>query len=126
VAAIAALRGRFAALWPNRGFSPSGYVSRIEHNLLPRVEARHFVDDFNNGDGRELEFKFLAIHSSAALAVNTFACFKPEPCSLPLANSTGFVSLAFEARCPIGLRGGRPANLDLLVRSARGIVGVES
>jgi hypothetical protein len=121
-----ALRERFAARWPSRAFSSSGYVSSIEDNLLPRVERRHFVDDFNNGDGRELESKFLAIHSSAALAVNTFGCFKSESCWLRLAGWTGFAELAFEARCPIGLRGGRPANLDLLARRPARIVAVES
>jgi hypothetical protein len=90
------------------------------------VEGHHFVDDFNNGDGRELESKFLAIHSSAALVVNTFGCFKSESRSLQLAGWTGFADLAFEARCPIGLRGGRPANLDLLARGAARIVAVES
>jgi hypothetical protein len=121
-----ALRERFAALRPNRAFSPSGYVPSIEYNLLPRVHPSHFVDDFNNGDGRELESKFLAIHSSAALAVNTFGCFKIEPRSLQLADSTGFKSVAFEARCHTGLRGGRPANLDLLAQGAARIVAVES
>jgi hypothetical protein len=90
------------------------------------VAAHHFVEDFDNGDGRELEWKFFAVHSSAALAVNAFARFKHEPGHLSLAGLTGFWTVAFEAQCPIGLRGGRPANLDLVAQGAAGVVAVES
>jgi len=125
-AAIAALRRRFAALRPGVEVPPSGYVSRIEHNLLPGVEMRHFVEDFESGDGLELEWKFRAIHSSAALAVNAFARFKDAPPHLMLAGISGFETIAFEFRCPTGLRGGRPAHLDLLAQGHAGVVAVES
>jgi Restriction Endonuclease associating with ARP len=125
-AAITALRRRFAALRPDLEVSPSGYVSRVEDNLLPGVEARQFVEDLPAGNGRELESKFLAIHSSAALAVNTFARFKDEPAHLSLVGVTGFEALDFEFRCPTGLRGGRPAHLDLLAQGRAGVVAVES
>ena len=70
-AAILALRRRFAALRPEVEVSPAGSVARIEDNLLPGVEPRHFVEDLARGDGNELESKFRAVHSSAALVVNT-------------------------------------------------------
>ncbi len=114
--AITALRSRFSALRPDLEVSPSGYVARVEDNLLPGVEARQFVEDLAAGDGRELKSKFLAIHSSAALAVNTFARFRDEPADLPLDGVTGFDRIDFEFSCPTGLRGGRPAHLDLLAQ----------
>lgn len=125
-AAIAALRQRFAALRPAVEVAPSGYVSRIEHNLLPGVAMRHFVEDLGSGDGLELEWKFRAIHSSAALVVNAFARFKDAPPHLTLAGISGFETIAFEFRCPTGLRGGRPAHLDLLAQGHAGVVAVES
>jgi hypothetical protein len=84
------------------------------------------VRDFEQGDGRELERKFLAVHSSAALAVNTFAPFKDCPDQLSLAGIGDFETMEFEAQCPIGLRGGRPAHLDLLAQGRAGVVAAES
>lgn len=123
---MAALRTRFTTLRPDLEISSSGYVSKIEDNLLPGVEARHFAEDFGSGGGRELEWKFRAVHSSAALAVNTFARFKDEPTHLALAGRIGFETIAFEFRCPIGLCGWRPAYLDLLTEGPAGVVAIES
>jgi hypothetical protein len=125
-AATAALRRRFAELRPDLEVSPAGYVSRIVDNLLSGVEARHFVEHFKNGDGRELDWKFCAVHSSAALAVNAFARFKDNLADLSLADRSDFEKVAFEVKCPIGLRGGRPAHLDLLAQGPAGVVAVES
>jgi len=125
-AATAALRRRFAELRPDLKVSPAGYVSRIADNLLPGVEARHFVEHFENGDGRELDWKFCAVHSSAALAVNAFARFKDNLAHLSLADRSDFEKVAFEVKCPIGLRGGRPPHLDLLAHGPAGVVAVES
>jgi hypothetical protein len=90
------------------------------------VHPRHFVEDFGNGDGRELEWKFRAIHSSAALAVNAFARFKDGLAHLSLADRSDFETITFAFKCPTGLRGGRPPNLDLLAQGPAGIVAVES
>ena len=49
--AITALRSRFSALRPDLEVSPSGYVARVEDNLLPGVEARQFVEDLRPGTG---------------------------------------------------------------------------
>jgi len=125
-AAIKQLRGRFAALRPDLQDSPSGCVSRIEDNLLPGVELRHFAEDLKKGDGRELESKFQAIHSSAALAVNAFARFKDQPGQLSLARVSGFEALTFERVCSTGLRAPGQPNLDLLAEGPAGVVAVES
>jgi hypothetical protein len=124
--AIAALRKQFEATRPGVPLSPSGYVANPERNLVAGVGTRHLVRDFEQGDGRELERKFLAVHSSAALAVNTFAPFKDCPDQLSLAGIGDFETMEFEARCPIGLRGGRPAHLDLLAQGRAGVVAAES
>jgi len=124
-AATLALRRGFAALRPDLEVSPAGYVARLEDNLVPGVEPRHFVEDLKRGDGNELGSKFRAVHSSAALVVNSFARFKDEPAHLTLAGLTGFETLAFERACPTGLRGRRP-NLDLLAEGPAGVVAVES
>jgi len=119
------LSRRFAKLRPDVGISPAGYVSSIEENLLAGVEPRHFSEDFENGDGRELDRKFRAVHSSAALAVNAFARFKDGPAHLSLADRSGFETIDFEFRCPTGLRG-TPPHLDLLAQGPAGVVAVES
>ena len=125
-AALAALRLRLAALRPDLAISPAGYLARLEDNLLPGVVLQQFVEDLEKSDGRELEAKFLAIHSSAALAVNAFARFKDAPGDLALAGRAGFETLAFELKCPTGLRGGRAPNLDLVAQGPAGVVAVES
>ena len=124
-AATLALRRRLTALRPELEVSPSGYVARIEDNLVPGVEPRHFVEDLARGDGNELESKFRAVHSSAALVVNTFDRFKDEPAHLTLAGVSGFETLTFERACPTGLRGKAP-NLDLVAQGPAGVVAVES
>lgn len=108
-AAITALRQRFAALRPDLELSPSGYVPSLEDNLLPGVEPRHFVEDLKKGAGRELEWKVRAVHSSTALAVNTFAWFRDEPGDLPPAGVTNFETVAFPVPDRAARRSARPS-----------------
>ena len=125
--AYRALADRFHLINPNTAISSNGYVSSIDDNLLPRISRDQFEDDLRKGDGNELEAKFLAAHSSSALAVNCFASFKRDERSrkLALGGITGFNKPTFEKKCPTGLRGTSP-NLDLLCESEAGVVGVES
>jgi hypothetical protein len=102
-----------------------GYVSMPEHNLIPGVSVSYFQDDVNQGSGNELKAKFRAIHSSSALAVNTFAPFKGRPHTLTLYGVHGYDSIQFEKKCPTGL-GGTPPNLDVVAENEKVIVGVES
>jgi hypothetical protein len=125
-AAALALRRRFATLRPDLEVSSSGSVARIEDNLLPGVEPRHFLEDLARGNGNELESKFRAIHSSAALVVNAFARFKDERAHLRLADVSGFETLKFERVCPTGLRAPGQPNLDIVAEAPAGVIAVES
>ena len=119
------------ALWESfkevagKNIDEKGYVKTVEENLLPGVTLEMFQDDLEGGSGNELEGKFKAVHSSSALAVNTFAPFKKDPSKLHLAGITGFKTIQFEKQCPTGLKG-TPPNLDLLAESETDVVGVES
>lgn len=66
-----ALRQQFAGASDTKG-----YVRSPVDNLVPGVRLEQFEDDLRKGAGDELRMKFCALHSSAALAVNTFAPFK--------------------------------------------------
>jgi len=96
---------------PDLTLSEKGYVSAPEENTLPGVELRQFAADLEQGDGNELQSKFLAAHSSSALAVNCFAPFRDAIVDLSLQGAIGFVSLQFERKCPTGLKGRRAPNL---------------
>jgi len=117
-AAVRALARGFKALRLAIPLSDAGYLSTIDENLLPSVERQHFEADLLQGDGNELEGKFKAVHSSAAMAVNCFGPFKNAPGYLILAGRGGFGQVRFEAKSPTGLRGGRAPNLDVLAESS--------
>lgn len=102
-----------------------GYVSKPEENLLPGVCLDHFKEDLSNGGGRELERKFLAVHSSSALAVNSFCPFKDHPEALTVLGRKGFTHLSFEKQLPTGLRG-TPPNLDVFLTGNPHTVAIES
>lgn len=106
--------------------SRTGYVSSIEDNLLPGVERRQFENDLASGDGNELAGKFKAAHSSSALVVNSFARFKDNLSDLVLGGVRKFEHLNFERKCPVGIRGGTPPNLDLVASGGVNVVAVES
>jgi hypothetical protein len=103
-----------------------GYVGEVIENLIEGVYLSDFETDFRQGDGNELANKFRAVHSSSALAVNTFAPFKANPAALRLLGHTGFASPHFERKCPHGLSEGNPPNLDVLVDGPNGVIAVES
>ncbi|MFN8710447.1 MAG: PGN_0703 family putative restriction endonuclease [Planctomyces sp.] len=105
-----------------------GYVSRPEQNLLPGVLMEHFESDIREGDGNELQTKFCATHSSTALAINSFAWFRPAERLqyLTMWDQTGATALRFERKCPIfpGRRGA--PNLDVWVEYNGRIIAIES
>jgi hypothetical protein len=102
-----------------------GYVSEPEYNLVSGIKMEDFQGDFKGGSGNELYKKFRAAHSSSALAVNTFACWKKNSSSLNIFGTTNFNTLAFEEKCSTGL-GGTPPNLDILLTNDDSIIGIES
>lgn len=77
------------------------------------------------GDGDELRMKFCAVHSSAALAVNSFAPFKVNPGGLRLLGKQGAINVEFERKLPI-FRGGRSPNVDVWIDRDSEAVAVES
>lgn len=103
-----------------------GYVSDFRDVLLPMVSANDFEADLGAGSGNELQTKFRAVHSSSALAVNAFAPFRQRIGELALPDHSAFQALAFEQKCPTGLRRGTPPNLDVLLSGVSGVVGIES
>ena len=103
----------------------NGYVSRVVDNLLPGVRLDHFESDLKRGGGHELNKKFLALHSSAALAINTFAPFKDFPRSLSILGKQGFRPPVFEKQLPTGLSGTAP-NIDVYLQSDDEVIAIES
>ena len=116
----------FASSNPEIVVDEKGYVSEACRNLIEGVRLIDFEADLLQGDGNEMEGKFLAVHSSSALVVNTFAPFKSDPAALKLPGGSRFKSLGFERKCPHGLVGRRPPNLDMVAEGAAGVVAVES
>ena len=105
-----------------------GYIvekEKPEMNLLPDIKADLIKEDYLKGSGHEWRRKFRAIHSSAALAANTFGRWKTDPSRLSFCSYTGFDKLKLEAKCPTGL-GGTPPHLDVLLTSTDTVIGIES
>lgn len=124
--ALIGLRDALSQLRPDILIDDKGYVPSFCDNLLPLVARVDFEAELGAGDGNELKTKFRAAHSSSALAVNCFAPFRTRIADLTLPMSGAFQELQFEQKCPTGLRGGRPPNLDVLLSGPTGVVGVES
>lgn len=119
-----AVRRRYAEISPSPPDS-RGYAASPQLNLVPGVRLENLAADFAQGSGNELAGKFLAPHSSSALAANVFGPWRSNPRALRLFGETGFDFLRFEMQCPTGL-GGIPPNLDLLAENSNLVVGVES
>jgi hypothetical protein len=124
--ARSALRQSLAQSAPHTHIDEKGYVAHVSENLIAGVELSDIEADFRQGDGGELEGKFRAAHSSSALAANTFGPFKRGIEDLVIFHNAGFKTLQFERKCPHGLAGRRPPNLDLVLESGTGVIGVES
>ena len=120
-ALVAAFSGQRPGILDGKGYTP-----RFHDTLLPMVSPEDFEDDLRAGDGNELETKFCAAHSSSGLAVNCFAPFRRRIKDLTLPGMPCFDKLQFERKCPTGLRGGRPPNLDVVLEGPDGVVGIES
>jgi hypothetical protein len=102
-----------------------GYTSCPEDNLLPGIDWSAVATDLSRGDGHELGGKFCAIHSSAALAVNSFGPFRTHPHDARLMGQSGAQRVTFEKRLPTSLRG-VPPNLDVWIERVGAVVAVES
>src|SRR3974390_265178 len=113
-----ALRSKFLSHSANRACDAKGYVRYPYENLIPGIGMKDFEDDLLDGDGDELRSKFCAIHSSSALVVNTFACFKLFPTFFQLFGEQGLQNIRFEKKFPIFEKSSRhtsEANLDAFI-----------
>jgi len=102
-----------------------GYVACLEDNLLRGVDPALIRADFNKGDGDELKMKIMAVHSSSALAANTFGPWKTDPAKLTVLGRSGFGPPALEWKASRWFNA-RPPNLDVLLESAKNVIGIES
>lgn len=106
---------------------PETYTVNPEDNLVAGLPAE-ILQDFTAGSGGELEGdlpKFCAVHSSSALAANSFGPMRLEPSSFSLGGVSGFEDARFEHQLPTGLLG-TPPNLDFVAWGPGGTVAVES
>ena len=102
-----------------------GYIQSSELNLLQPEWMEFIKGDYEKGGGKELEQKFRAVHSSAALVANHFARFKKEPHQLTILDQRGFDIPIFEKQLPTGLRG-IPPNLDVFLENRDCCIAIES
>jgi hypothetical protein len=114
-----ALWKRFAGTADAKGYTTP------EENLLPGIEFAAVKRDLERGDGNELKAKFRAVHSSSALAVNSFGPFKTRPGDLVLLRSNGADRVEFETPLRI-FRGGRAPNLDVWIDRGTEAIAIES
>lgn len=103
----------------------NGYLSTIQDNLIDGINVELFEKDFYQGQGNELQKKFLTIHSSSALVVNNFAFFKTLPKPFGFLDYGNFDNLLFEKKCSTGL-GGIPPNFDVFFQNEENVIAVES
>ncbi len=103
-----------------------GYVDRPEDNLLGGLAIEVFEADLSAGAGQELTGKFLAVHSSSALAVNCFAPIKAAGVPFSIGSNSKLLVEGFERRFPTGLARAQPPHLDVVASGANELVAIES
>jgi hypothetical protein len=101
------------------------YFARWQDNLISGVDPEWVAAQLRGGSGQELAGKFRAIHSSSALAANTFGFFKGREDLLTVVGHRDFTSVQLERKCPTGLRG-TPPNLDVFLEACPSILAIES
>jgi hypothetical protein len=103
-----------------------GYLSDFREALVEGVSPSSFVDDLRAGAGQELQSKFLAPHSSSALAVNSFGWFAGKERQVALGDHKHLSLVGFERKFPTGLASAQPPNLDVVLDGEGTLVAVES
>jgi hypothetical protein len=103
-----------------------GYVDTPEDNLLADLSLSDFAADMEGGAGHELRDKFRAVHSSAALVVNSFAPLRVAATPFSLLGHRQLKVEGFERKYPTGLPRAQPPHLDVVLSGAEGLVGIES
>lgn len=103
-----------------------GYHSDFREALVEGVSPSAFVDDLQAGAGQELQSKFLAPHSSSALAVNSFGWFAGKAGQICLGDHKHLSLVGFEQKFPTGLARAQPPNLDIVLEGEGTLVAIES
>ena len=120
-----ALWDSYRKLNPDIEVDPKGYINDSKKNLLQLEWMELIKEDYRGGGGKELEWKFRAVHSSAVLVANNFARFKQESHRLTILDRSGFNIPVFEKQLPTGLRG-IPPNLDVFLENRDCCIAIES
>ena len=85
-----------------------------------------FETDLAAGAGEELRNKFLAPHSSSALAVNSFGWFYHKTKSTPFQHLPSLELVGFEQKFPTGLARATAPHLDVVFKGSDDLVAIES
>jgi hypothetical protein len=105
-----------------------GYVGTVDANLFAPLKPAT-RDEFEQGDGAELDHKMKAVHSSSALAVNVFDYWRGRDAGVlgtAMGAHAGIVDVEFEQKRPTGLPGNAP-NIDVVLTLAdQSTIAVES
>ncbi|MDP8942580.1 MAG: hypothetical protein M3N16_00420 [Actinomycetota bacterium] len=118
----------------SRSIDGHGRVARLEQNMLDCMtvaQLREATAQVARGRGGELVPQdghpppMHSAFSSAALAINAFACWQGDEALLSLGGFDGFERVGFERRFPI-FAGGTPPHLDVVADAPERLVAVES
>lgn len=120
------LRRAFELINPGVSLDDKGYVGCAQDNLLPGILIDDIQSEFGAGAGGELKGKMRAVHSSSALAVNTFAPVRSSALAVSLAGEHLLRPTGFEVKMPTGVVGRIPPHLDVVATSEAAIVAIES
>lgn len=120
------MRDGLARTSPHAEIDSKGYVRPWEANLLSDVNVSLIEDDLRAGKGSELDWKFGAAHSSAALAVNVFAPFRKGDKTFTLPGLGSLTLDQFERKFSTDLTNRIPPHLDAVAVAKDRLVAIES
>lgn len=119
------LRQAFELIHPDRPVDARGYTHVLADNLIVADLEDDIRSEFGAGAGGELR-RMMAVHSSAALAVNAFAPLRRANIRFALAGESNLQVIDFEATRPIADLSRIPPHLDAVCASRDAVVAIES
>lgn len=119
------LQRAFELIHPHKPIDERGYTHVLADNLIEPDLEQDMAAEFGAGAGRELR-RMMAVHSSAALAVNAFASLRQQRTRFALGGERGLEVIGFEAKKPIASLNRIPPHLDVMCTSATASVAIES
>ena len=111
---------------PSASIDYREYVDTWQANILPELDPILIEPDFRSGKGSELDRKFCAAHSSAALVANVFGPFRDGAMSFLIPSVGETYIRRFERTYPTGVVGRTPPHLDASGHGPQGVVAIES